>query len=121
MFLDIDASKQNRLISLDFVKDVGEEAQMPFAVGGGIKNLEHIKSIISAGAEKVIINTSAIQNPNFIREAANYFGSSTIVVCIDVKKKLFKGNQTWTMNGSVSSGLTPIETAMKMEELGAGE
>ena len=90
VFLDIQASKENRLISLDFVRDVGEEAKMPFAVGGGIKTIEDIRAIINAGAEKVIINTSAIQNPAFIREAANYFGSSTIVVCIDVKKKLFK-------------------------------
>jgi len=121
VFLDIEASKQGRLISLDFVRDVGEEANMPFAVGGGIKTIEDIKSIINAGAEKVIINTSAFTNPNFIREAANYFGSSTIVVCIDVKKKLFKGYQSWSLNGSKSSGFSPIETAKKMEELGAGE
>lgn len=121
VFLDIEASKQGRLISLDFVRDVGEEANMPFAVGGGIKTIEDIKSIINAGAEKVIINTSAMANPNFIREAANYFGSSTIVVCIDVKKKLFKGQQSWSLNGSISSGLSPIDTAKKMQELGAGE
>lgn len=121
VFLDIEASRQGRLISLDFVKDVGEEANMPFAVGGGIKTIEDIKSIINAGAEKVIINTSAMIHPNFIREAADYFGSSTIVVCIDVKKKLFKGYQSWSLNGSKSNGLTPIETAKKMEELGVGE
>ena len=121
VFLDIQASKENRLISIDLVRDVGEEAKMPFAVGGGIKTIEDIRAIINAGAEKVIINTSAIQNPAFIREAANYFGSSTIVVCIDVKKKFFKGNQTWILNGSVSSGMTPVETALKMESLGAGE
>ncbi len=121
VFLDIEASKENRLISLDFVRDVGEEANMPFAVGGGIKTIEDIRAIINAGAEKVIINTAAIKNPEFIREAADYFGSSTIVVCIDVKKKLFKGNQSWTLNGSVASGMTPVETAKKMEALGAGE
>lgn len=121
VFLDIEASKENRLISLDFVRDVGEEANMPFAVGGGIKTIEDIRAIINAGAEKVIINTAAIKNPDFIREAADYFGSSTIVVCIDIKKKLFKGNQTWTMNGSIASGMTPVETAKKMESLGAGE
>ena len=113
VFLDIEASKQGRLISLDFVKDVGEEANMPFAVGGGIKSIEDIKSIINAGAEKVIINTTAMTNPNFVREAADYFGSSTIVVCIDVKKKLFKGNVTWSLSGTKSTGLTPIETAKK--------
>jgi cyclase len=121
VFLDIEASKHNRLISLDFVRDVGEEARMPFAVGGGIKTIEDIRSIISAGAEKVIINTTAIQNPNFIREAAEYFGSSTIVVCIDVKKKLFKGNLTWFLSGTKCSGLSPVELAQQMEQLGAGE
>lgn len=121
VFLDIQASKENRLISLDFVRDVGEEANMPFAVGGGIKTIEDIRAIINAGAEKVIINSAAIQNPQFIKEAAAYFGSSTIVVCMDVKKKWLKGIQTWGVNGSVSSGFHPIEFALKMEELGAGE
>ena len=121
VFLDIEASKNNRLISLDFVKDVGEEARMPFAAGGGIKTIEDIRSIISAGAEKVIINTTAIQNPNFIREAADYFGSSTIVVCIDVKKKLFKGNLAWCLNGTKNSGISPVDLAQQMEKLGAGE
>lgn len=78
VFLDIEASKQNRLISLEFVKNVGEEANMPFAVGGGIKSIEDIRTIISAGAEKVIINSYAAENPDFIKEASDVFGSSTI-------------------------------------------
>ncbi len=90
MFLDIEASKNNRLISLDFVKNVGEEASMPFAVGGGVKSIEDIKAVISAGAEKVIINTHAAENPDFIKKAAETFGSSTIVVCIDVKRSYSK-------------------------------
>lgn len=121
VFLDIEASKNNRLISLDFVKDVGEEANMPFSVGGGIKTLEDIKNVINAGAEKVVINTSAAQDPDFIKEASGAFGSSTIVVCIDVKKKLFKGERTWILNGSRSTSYTPLEFAQIMEEKGAGE
>lgn len=121
VFLDIEASRNNKLISLDFVKDVGEEANMPFAVGGGIRSIEDIKSVINAGAEKVIINTYAVQNPDFIREASETFGSSTIVVCIDVKKKLFKGQRTWILNGSRSTTYTPLEFAKIMEEKGAGE
>lgn len=119
--LDIEASRQNRLISLDFVKNVGEEANMPFAVGGGIKTIENIKDVISAGAEKVIINTSAAQNPDFVRQAAETFGSSTIVVCIDVKKKLFRGERTWILSGSKSTPYTPLEFARLMEKNGAGE
>lgn len=121
VFLDILASKENRLISLDFVRNVGEEANMPFAVGGGIKTLEHIRQIIAAGAEKVIINSYAAQNPNFIAQAADAFGSSTIVVCIDVKKKLLGKIQTWTQSGTKATGNDPVEFALLMEKMGAGE
>ena len=121
VFLDVEASRNNRLISLDFVKNVGEEAYMPFSVGGGVKSIEDIKVIINAGAEKIVINTYAAQNPEFVKEASETFGSSTIVVCIDVKKKLFKGERTWILSGSKSTSFTPIEFAKLMEKNGAGE
>ena len=121
MFLDIEASKSNRMISLDFVKKVSEEANMPFAVGGGIRSLADIKSLINAGAERVVINTYAAQNPDFIKQAAEAYGSSTVVVCIDIKKKLFKGLRTWILSGSKSTAFQPLEFAKLMEEKGAGE
>ncbi len=121
VFLDIMASKEKRLISLDFVKNVGEEANMPFAVGGGIRSLENIRDIIGAGAEKVIINSYAAENPDFIRQASEEFGSSTIVVCIDVKKKRFGKLQAWTLNGTKSTGFAPEEFAQVMQAKGAGE
>ncbi|OFY18581.1 MAG: imidazole glycerol phosphate synthase subunit HisF [Bacteroidetes bacterium GWF2_33_38] len=121
VFLDITATKEKRLISLDFVKNVGEEANMPFAVGGGIRTKKDIQDIIGAGAEKVIINSYAVDNPDFIREASETFGSSTIVVCIDVKKKMFGKIQTWTVSGTKSTGYSPVEFAKLMEEKGAGE
>lgn len=121
VFLDIIASKEKRTISLDFVKNVGDEANMPFAVGGGIRTIEDIKKIINAGAEKVIINTFAIENPNFIRQASDVFGSSSIVVSIDVKKMLFGKKQVYVLGGSKSTGIEPIDFAKKMEEKGAGE
>jgi cyclase len=120
-FLDILASKENRLISIDFVRDVGEEANMPFSVGGGIKSIDDIRKIINAGAEKVIINSFAAQNPDFISAAADAFGSSTIVVCIDVKKKIFGGMQTYIIGGSKATGYNPLEFAQLMQEKGAGE
>jgi cyclase len=120
VFLDIEATKQNRLISLDFVRNVGEEANMPFAVGGGVSTLEDIRKLIQAGAEKVIITSAAI-NPGFIELAAKEFGSSTIAVCIDYQKKLFGGIKTWTHAGSKSTSFSPIEFARKMQESGAGE
>ncbi len=121
VFLDIEASRNNTLISLDFVRNVGEEANMPFAVGGGIKSVQDIRAIIGAGAEKVVINTHAARNPDFIREASETFGSSTIVVCIDVKNQLFKGQRTWVASGSKATAFSPIEFAQRMEQQGAGE
>lgn len=121
IFLDIEASRNETLISLDFVKNVGEEACMPFAVGGGIKSIQDIKKIINAGAEKVVINTAAARNPDFIREASENFGSSTIVVCIDVKKKLFGKQCAYIRNGSQLTPYAPVEFARLMEKNGAGE
>lgn len=121
VFLDIEASRKNRLVSLDLIKDVGEEACMPFSVGGGIRSIEDIQVVIAAGAEKVVINTYAGQDPEFIKRASDTFGSTTIVVCIDVKKKLFKGERTWILNGSRSTKFTPLQFARLMEQNGAGE
>jgi imidazole glycerol-phosphate synthase subunit HisF len=121
IFLDITATGENRLISLDFVRNVGEEANMPFAVGGGIKNIQQIKDLINAGAERVVINTSAGLNPGFIKRAAATFGTSTIMVCIDVKKDLWGNEKVWICNGSRSLNYSPVEYARLMEKNGAGE
>src|SRR5258706_9941152 len=121
VFLDIEASRNNRLISLDFVRNVGEESSMPFSVGGGIRSIDNIRAIIGAGADKVVINTQAGCNPDFIRQASNEFARSTIVVCIDVKRKLFKGRRTWILNGTRSTRFTPLDFARLMEKNGAGE
>ena len=121
VFLDIEASRENRLVSLDFVRKVGEEASMPFSVGGGIRSIDDIKAIIQAGAEKVVINSYAASHPPFIKMAADAFGSSTIVVCIDVKKKLFRGQRACFLNGSKATEFAPLEFAQLMERNGAGE
>ncbi len=121
VFLDIDASAQNRLISLDFVTEVGEEANMPFAVGGGIQSLNDIQKIIQAGAEKVIIQRKAMTDPAFIKAAAAEFGSSTIAVCIDYKNVLFKGQKVCYLNASKTISAGVIDFAQQMEDLGAGE
>jgi imidazole glycerol-phosphate synthase subunit HisF len=121
VFLDIEASTNYRLISPEFVRAVGEEASMPFSVGGGIRSLDDIKSVLAAGAEKVVINTYAGKDPDFIERASDTFGSSTIVVCIDVKRKLFKGERTWILGGSKATVYMPLEFAQLMEQKGAGE
>jgi imidazole glycerol-phosphate synthase subunit HisF len=121
VFLDITASKRNRLISVDFVKAVGEEAQMPFCVGGGISTLEDIKAVIGAGAEKVVLNTSAGRDPEFVKAASDEFGSSTIVVCVDVKRTLFGVQRAWIVGGSRATRFSPLDFAKLMEDKGAGE
>ena len=121
VFLDILANKQNRRISIDFVKKVGVEANMPFGVGGGIKTIGDIKEIINAGAEKVILNTFAFKNPNFVKEASDEFGSSTISVSVDVKKTFFYGNRVFIHSGNKKTKSNPVEYCKRLEDLGAGE
>lgn len=121
VFLDINATKEKRTPSLDLIEQVGEEANMPFAVGGGIRSIETIKQVLNRGAEKVVINTFAIENPKFIQDASNYFGSSTISVCIDVKKSILSGLGTYTNRGKIRSNFKPVEFAQLMEKMGVGE
>jgi cyclase len=121
VFLDVSATKNNRVIPLDIIRNIGEEAKMPFCVGGGITKLSQIREIISAGAEKIIIGSYAVINPDFIKQASGEFGTSTITVCIDVKKKLFGKEQVWSMNGTKASGMDPLQFARLMEKNGAGE
>ena len=121
VFIDIMATKENRTISVDFVKNVGEEANMPFSAGGGIRTLEDIRKIIEAGAEKVILNSIAGEDPDFIRMAADEFGSSTITVCIDIKKDLFGKEKVWLRSGTKAINSIPVQFARQMEEMGTGE
>jgi cyclase len=120
-FLDIRANAENRSISLKFIEMVGDEANMPFSAGGGIRTLEEIQAIIKAGAEKVILNTYAAENPDFIGEASREFGSSTIVVSIDVKKNILGKEKTYICSGKRSTIYDPVTFAKIAEEKGAGE
>jgi cyclase len=121
VFIDIAATAENRKISFDFVKEVGEEANMPFTVGGGIKTLEDIHKVISLGAERVLIGSQAALNPEFIKHASENFGSSTISVCIDVKKNILGKEKVWIQNGKKSLDYNPEDYARIMEEKGVGE
>jgi len=121
VFLDILATREKRCIDLAFVRQVGDEANMPVAVGGGIQTLDQIRALLQAGAEKVIINSYAVRNPAFIRAAADEFGSSTIVVAMDVKNNWLGRTQVYTEGGSQATGLNPTVWAQQLEELGAGE
>ena len=119
-FLDITASHENRSILLDVVKRTAEKCFMPLTVGGGVRTNEDIKMLLDSGADKVSINTSAITNPNFIKEASEAFGSQCIVVAIDAKINN-DGWQIFTHGGREPTGLDPIDFAKKAESLGAGE
>lgn len=121
VFLDILATRKKRSISLDFVKRVGDEANMPFSVGGGIRSISLIKEILAAGAEKVILNTIASEKPVFVKEASDEFGSSTVTVSIDVKKNLFGKELTYICSGSKATKYDPVGFSNLMEEMGAGE
>jgi len=119
-FLDITASHENRSILLDVVKRTAEKCFMPLTVGGGVRTNEDIKMLLDSGADKVSINTAAITNPNFIKEASEAFGSQCIVVAIDAKRNN-DGWQIFTHGGREPTGLDPIDFAKKAEFLGAGE
>ena len=121
VFLDITASRERRTISTALIERIGGEANMPFAVGGGIRSVDDIRSAIASGAEKVILNNAALVNPDFVRAAADAFGSSTIAVCLDVKRTMFAGTRVFSHASRKSSGRDPIEYAKSIEALGAGE
>ena len=121
VFLDIMASKEYRTPPLELVKKIGNEAFMPFAVGGGIKTVEEMRQIIQAGAEKVVLNTHAIENPVLVEQGQKVFGNQAIVVSLDAKKTDGGAYEIYTRNGSKATGLNAVHTAQKMESLGAGE
>lgn len=121
LFLDISASTDGRAILFDIVKEVSAECFMPLGVGGGIRTIEDMRRLLVNGADKVIINTAAIEDPNLITAAAERFGSSTIVVSIDTRKKNEGGYEVYSRRGTVATGLDPVVWAKKAAELGAGE
>lgn len=121
IFLDITATIENRKPPLKLITQIAGECFMPFSYGGGIRTLEDIKEILSLGVEKVAINSYAVENPSFVKKAAEYFGSQSIIVSIDVKKVLFSRYEVYTHSGRKGTKLDPVEFALKMEEMGAGE
>ncbi len=119
-FLDITASQENREIILDVVARTADEIFMPLTVGGGINKLEDIRKLLRAGADKVSINTGAVARPEFVREAAEAFGSQCIVVAIDAKR-VDKGWEVFTHGGRKPTGTDACGWAEKMAGYGAGE
>lgn len=121
VFLDILASKEKRTISAELVKAIGDEAFMPFAIGGGIRSAEDAIRIISAGAEKVVLNSAALAKPGLISEIAAATGNQSVVVSIDYKKNVFGNYHVYSNSGSLKTAYSPVEFARIAEEKGAGE
>ncbi|WP_109302016.1 AglZ/HisF2 family acetamidino modification protein [Aquimarina sp. AU474] len=121
VFLDIDATKDRKEPPYELIGDIATECFMPFCYGGGIKTIDQIRRLIASGAEKVAINSAAFYNPQFIKEAATIFGSSTIVISIDYKKNLFGKTSVYVNGGKKNTKKDPITYAIEMEKLGAGE
>jgi len=119
-FLDITASNENRETIYDVVERTSKKCFVPLTVGGGVRSIEDINKLLNCGADKVSINTAAVENPRVIEESSKKFGSQCIVVAIDAKKK----NDKWeifTHGGRNNSGINVLEFAKKMENSGAGE
>ena len=122
VFLDITASSDARDIRADMVRRVAERVFIPFTVGGGIRSVDDFRMILREGADKVSVNSAAIDNPELVSEAADKFGSQCVVVAIDAKRRT--GADGWTVyknGGRLDMGIDAIEWAMKAEKLGAGE
>ncbi len=124
VFLDITASHEGRDTLLDVVRRTAEVVYMPLTVGGGIRTLEDIRALLSAGSDKVSINSAACRNPDFVRQAARRFGSQCIVVNIDPKRVQRDGREVWEVHingGRIGTGLEAVAWAREVERLGAGE
>ena len=124
-FLDITASSDDRETMVHVVEDVASEVFIPLTVGGGIREVADIRRMLNAGADKVSINTAAIFNPEFVKQAADKFGSQCIVVAVDAKKVSTDGEtdrwEIFTHGGRKQTGIDAIEWVQKMDQFGAGE
>lgn len=122
VFLDITASSDRRETTVDLVRKVAEKVFIPFTVGGGIRTVEDFKLLLREGADKISINSSAIDNPRLISDAADKFGSQCVVVAIDAKRRADgSGWNIYKMGGRVDTGIDALEWAVKANQLGAGE
>lgn len=121
IFLDIYATVENRTPNFDFIHDIATECFIPFGYGGGIRNIDEAGNLFNLGVEKIILNTYAVENPSFIKELSKTFGSQSIVISIDVKKRLLGNYEIFTHSGKNRIKLDPVHFAIQMEEMGAGE
>ena len=120
VFLDIQASLQSRAVMIDIVHAAAAECFMPLAAGGGVTSLEDIRRLLLAGADKVVVNTAAVTHPDLITSAAERFGTQCIVAGVDYRSEP-DGSRVWIRCGTEATTLDPVDHAMRLVELGAGE
>ena len=124
-FLDITASSDERDIILHVIEAVAEQVFIPLTVGGGVRRVEDVRRLLNAGADKISINTAAVQNPQLVADASGRFGSQCIVVAVDARRRQAddpaKGWEVYTHGGRTPTGLDAIDWALRVTELGAGE
>lgn len=121
LFLDIAATIKGKEPKYQILQEIASECFMPLSYGGGIQSIEDIRKILNIGLEKVCINSYASENPNFIRYAADSFGSQSIIVSIDVRKNFWGKYEIYTISGTKKVKSDPVEYAVKMQQAGAGE
>lgn len=121
MFVDIDATTQNKEPNYKMIEDIASECFMPLCYGGGVKNIEQMKKIYALGVEKISLSSSAVLNPELIKEAASIFGNQSVIVTVDVKKDFWGKKKVFINNGAKNTKLDVIEFIKKVENLGAGE
>ena len=121
IFLDIEATPKNRPIVHDIIERVSEEVFMPFTVGGGVRSLEDVNRLLRAGADKVCVNTAAIERPAFIREGATRFGDQCITVAIDYREVSPGSRRVFSHCGTRATDLDPVEWALRMQDAHCGE
>lgn len=120
-FFDIDASVLNQEPDYGLIEKLANQSRMPLCYGGGVKTVEQAQRIFSLGIEKIALSSAVIQNPNLISQIADRVGSQSVIVVLDIKKKLLGGYEIYTHNGKKSTGINPIKFAKEVEGLGAGE
>ena len=121
VFFDIDATVLDREPDYSLIEKLANQSRMPLCYGGGVKTVEQAQKIFSLGIEKIALSSAVVQNPNIVTQIAERVGSQSVIVVLDVKKKLFGGYEVYTHNGKKATGINPIKFAQELESLGAGE
>jgi len=121
VIFDIEASRLNKPINFELLENIASEAFMPIAYGGGIKTLEDAQKLFNLGIEKVVLNTSAIENFNLVKKLVETYGSQSVVFCLDIKKTFFGKYEVYSHSGIKRVKIPPVELAKKMQDLGIGE